>query len=109
MFVAFTAEPFPWQSDAQSWVFVRLPEDLAADVAELAADAAERAGQRRGFGSIRVDVRIGTTEWRTSLFPQAASPTAPRGYVLPLKAAVRKSAGVEIGRPVTLEIRLLDL
>lgn len=105
MFVEFDAEPYHWQGDEQSWVFVRLPDDLAADVAELSADAAARAGSRRGFGSVRVEVRTGASEWRTSLFPQAS----PRGYVLPLKAAVRKAEGIEAGTPVTVRIRLLDL
>ena len=109
MFTEFTAEPFYWQGDTQSWVFARLPRELADDVAELADDARARTGSTRGFGSIRVEARIGASEWRTSLFPEARSQKRPRGYLLPLKAAVRKAEGIEPGRPVTVRIRLLDL
>jgi len=106
VFVECESVPFHWRGDAQSWVFARLPDELAADIAELAADAAARGGAaRRGLGSVRVEARIGASEWRTSVFPQAE----PRGYVLPLKSAVRKAEGVVVGAPVAIRIRLLDL
>ena len=105
MHVEFEAEPFLWQGGEQTWVFIRLPDELAADIAELAADAGALGGGRRGFGTVRVEVQLGSSSWRTSLFPQAS----PRGYLLPLKGAVRKAEGVDAGAPVVVRIRLLDL
>ena len=69
-----------------SWHFLRLP-------AELAEDIALEAGPREGFGSIRVEACIGSTTWRTSLFPEAATAT----FVLPVKRSVRQAEGLEAG------------
>jgi hypothetical protein len=50
---------------------------------------------------VRVHAQIGATTWATSVFPDKA-----RGaFVLPVKAAVRKAEGLEVGDtvPVSLE------
>ena len=44
------------------------------------------------FGSIRVKAKIGTTEWKTSIFPAREGT-----YLLPLKAAVRKKEEMSTG------------
>ena len=80
-----------------SWTFVDLPTDLADEI----ADAAE--GVSRGFGSVRVEATIGTTTWRTSIFPGAET------YVLPIKAAVRRRESVEAGDVARVRLRLGDL
>jgi len=55
-----------------------------------------------GWGMIPVHVRIGKTEWQTSLFPKDGS------YIVPLKDKVRKAEKLEEGDNVTvrLEVRL---
>lgn len=94
---SFTAELWRWSGDA-AWHFVTLPEATADDIEELAA------GRERGFGSVPVRVTIGATSWTTSLFPskEAAS------YVLPVKAGVRRSEGLEAGdeAAITVEVAL---
>ena len=40
--------------------------------------------------------------WTTSIFPQKSG-----GYVLPVKAAVRRDAGIAAGDAVTVSIELL--
>lgn len=52
-------------------------------------------GQRRGFGSIRVEAQIGKTAWRTSVFP-----TKEGTYLLPVKESVRDKEGLTIGESV---------
>ena len=86
-----------WQHSADSgWHFVALPEDLADDLEE-------RYGQRAaGFGSLRVDVRIGATRWSTSIFPDTKRGT----YVLPVKKAVRTAEGLADGSTVEVELRV---
>lgn len=81
--------------DPGSWHFLTLP-------AELSEDVALEAGPRKGFGSIRVDVSIGSTTWRTSVFPDAATGS----FVLPVKKQVRQSEGLRAGAicGVTLEV-----
>jgi hypothetical protein len=67
----FTAELWEWESQA-SWYFVSLPPEMADEIEDMAG---ARAG---GFGSVRVEVAIGATTWRTSVFPDKKRAT----YVL---------------------------
>ena len=76
-----------------SWHFLTLPDEVADDVAF-------EAGPRGGFGSVRVEVSIGSSTWRTSLFPDSKSDS----FVLPVKKPVRKSNGLRAGD--TCEVRL---
>lgn len=94
---AFEATLWLWEGDAP-WHFVTVPEQLS-DAIEWHAAA---NGQERGFGSVRVEVTVGATTWRTSLFPDKG-----RGaYVLPVKRAVRAAEGLEAGSDVRVELRL---
>ncbi|MBO1903087.1 DUF1905 domain-containing protein [Leucobacter weissii] len=97
MFVEFSAVPYRWEARRDEWVFVDLPEDLSADLAEIPRP-------RRDFDSMRVEARIGLTVWRTSIFQ-----ASPERFILPLKRAVREAEGVEVGRETTVRIELLDL
>lgn len=93
----FTAEL--WEHDGPAaWCFVDLPHDAADDIADLADD-------RTAFGSVRVEVTVGATTWRTSLFPDRKRAT----YVLPMKRAVRAAEVLEVGDEVRVHLRLLDL
>lgn len=78
------------------WFFVTVEGEPAAAL-KLAG-----LGLTAGFGSLPVRASIGATSWRTSVFPQKES----GGWLLPLKAAVRKSAGIDEGDEieVTLEV-----
>ena len=77
-----------WLHDGGSWHFVAVPEDDADTIEEMyGADAG-------GFGSVRVEVTIGATVWRTSLFPDSKRKT----YVLPIKKSVRLSEGLRAGQ-----------
>lgn len=92
----FTSPLWRWEAQ-QTWRFVTVPADLSDEIAEL-------AGPSGGFGAVRVEVRVGRTTWRTSLFPDAG-----RGaYVLPLKKAVRQAEGLADGEPVTVALRLVE-
>ena len=100
--VTFTAELWRWtarkeSADVDGWCFVTLPLDLADEVRE-------RAGEPRGFGSVRVRVRVGTTTWDTSVFPDAASGS----FALPVKKAVRVAAGVTEGDLLTVTLSVRD-
>lgn len=100
MVYEFDAVIFEWSARRHDrWTFVGLPEDVADDVMERGSAVA------RGFGSLRVDVAIGLTRWRTSIFPSDAD----RTYVLPLKKAVRVAQGVDTGDTVHVRLSLVDL
>lgn len=90
----FSADLYEWDArDDASWVFVTLPADLAEDIRDMGLP-------QRGFGSVKVRVRCGSSEWRTSVFPDSKSGS----YVLPLKKAVRTRERLEIGATAVFEI-----
>jgi hypothetical protein len=86
----FRAELWEWEAKA-GWFFLTLPEELADDIRARTDD-----GLRRGFGSVRVEVTIGGTTWRTSVFPDTSSGS----YVLPVKKPVRTAEGIDPGDTV---------
>jgi hypothetical protein len=90
----FRAELWRWQDG--SWFFVTLPSDLSADLRV-------EAGPPRGFGSVRVEVTLGSSVWRTSVFPDKASGS----FVLPVKKAVRDAEGLDEGDECDVSLRLL--
>ena len=94
---AFSAELWNLESMG-AWVFVTLPLDLSLSIKEVPRPPAP------GFGSLRVVARIGDTEWRTSIFPEAKTGC----YVLPVKKAVRAAEGVSLGDTVTVSLELVD-
>jgi hypothetical protein len=80
-----------------SWHFVTIPGDLAEDIIG-------EAGQRNAFGSIRVEATIGTTTWRTSLFPDEV-----RGaLLLPVKKQVRSTEDLSDGSPCHVALSIVD-
>jgi hypothetical protein len=89
----FTAALWEWKG---SWVFATLPVEMSADIKHFTRHSA------RGFRSVRVKVRIGDTDWDSSLFPDKES----GAYFLPIKIAIRKAEGLEIGDSVDVAINV---
>ena len=87
-----------WRWEAQdAWRFVTVPTDLTVDIRLT-------GGPPKGFGSVRVEVTVGATIWRTSVFPESH-----RGsFVLPIKKAVRQAEDLDDGDEVTVTLRVLD-
>ena len=83
----------------QGWHFVALPLDVAAEIDDLTT------GLRRGFGSVKVVVTIGGSEWRTSLFPDSTRGT----LLLPVKKAVRAAEQLDADQDVSVHLRLAEL
>jgi hypothetical protein len=98
--VTFEAELWVWEARrTDSWTFVSLPADESEDIRDL-------VGVRTtGFGAVRVQVTVGRTRWRTSIFPDSARGT----YVLPIKKAVRKAEHLDPGDTATVTVELIDL
>lgn len=80
-----------------SWHFVTLPFDLTDEIDDLTS------GSTGGFGSVRVEVSVGATTWRTSVFPDRAASS----FILPLKAAVRTAERIGAGDRITVTLRLV--
>jgi hypothetical protein len=92
----FTAQLWEHEPDRLgSWHFLTLP-------AELAEQVVAEAGPRHGFGSIRVEVRMGTTSWRTSLFPDSTTGS----LLLPVKRDVRLAERIAPGSSCEVTVHL---
>ena len=89
----FSAELWLYEGK-DAWHFVTLPEDLSDLIEERFGSAA------RGFGSLRVAVAVGGTEWSTSIFPSKSAAS----YVLPVKAAVRSAEDISTGDEVAVRL-----
>jgi hypothetical protein len=90
-----TGELWLWQVGA-GWTFLTLPLDVADEIRATSV--------RRGFGSVRVEATLGSSTWKTSVFPDSKSGS----YVLPVKAQVRKREAVGDGDPVTVTLQVLE-
>ena len=101
MVFVFDAELWLWDARRMdTWTFVTVPADASEQIRELAA------GLPRGFGSVRVEVTMGGTTWKTSIFPGSGTDGC---YVLPVKKAVRKAERLDVGDIAKTEIALIDL
>jgi len=95
--LTFTSLLWIWRGEAAGrWYFVTVPDEQSAEI------KAHAFGTPRGFGSVRVEARIGDVSWRTSVFPLNSG-----GYLLPIKAEVRKKTGLATGDEVDVELDLL--
>ena len=94
--IAVTAPLRLWSGGQGSWHFLTVPEERCGEI------RAEAFSGPRGFGSVRVEATINGVSWRTSVFPQKSG-----GYILPVKAEVRRKAGIAAGDEVTFTLELL--
>lgn len=90
MDIELVGEVVEWRGPAP-YVFVVLPPDAADLVDEVKADVAY-------WGVVPVRAWIGTTEFTTAMFPREDT------WFLPLKVAVRRSEGIDLGQLV--EVRM---
>jgi hypothetical protein len=91
----FSGDIWYWRGPSPFY-FVTVPAEQSSDLKAISCIVSY------GWGVIPVHVRIGKTEWRTSLFPKAGL------YLVPLKDSVHKAEGLKEGDSVTiwLEVRL---
>jgi hypothetical protein len=87
----FTGRIFVWRGPAP-YYYVALPGEDSADLKEASALLTY------GWGVIPVQVRIGDTEWETSLFPKDGR------YLVPLKDRVRRAEGLDEGDEITVRM-----
>lgn len=95
MIIEFEGKLIYWRGPAP-YVFVAVPEDESDDIKAVSALVTY------GWGVIPVHVRIGKTEWETSLFPKNGR------YLVPIRVSVQRSEDLEVDDTVLvqLEVRL---
>ena len=79
-----------------AWHFVNLSAKQSSHIRKLfGAEAA-------AWGSLPVTVRIGETEWKTSIFPSKKSSS----YLFAIKAEVRKKEHIRAGDTITATVQI---
>jgi hypothetical protein len=95
----FTLQAKVWLYPGMAgWHFITIPADVSEEIKDRFGD------KKRGWGSLPVEVTVGTTTWKTSIFPDIKA----QAYVLPIKSDVRRKEGIVANTSVTLllEIRV---
>jgi len=91
MNIEFNGKIWFWKGPAP-WYFVTIPAKQCRDLKAILKLVT------CGWGMIPVHVRIGKTEWTTSLFPKDGH------YIVPIKASVRKAENLEECDKVTVQL-----
>lgn len=93
MHITFEGEIFYWRGPAP-YLFVAVPDAPSQDLKTISGLVTY------GWGVIPVRVRIGGTEWRTSLFPKAGR------YLVPIRVSVQKVENLKVGDRVTIALEV---
>jgi hypothetical protein len=89
----FASEIWYWRGPSP-FHFVTIADSHARDLQAISAAVTY------GWGVVPATVRIGQTEWKTSLFPKDG------GYALPIKDKVRKAERLQVGDTVTVRLEV---
>jgi hypothetical protein len=81
-----------------AWHFVTIEKE---DAAEIKKD--HLSPIRQGFGAIPVNVTIGETTWKTSIFPEKEG-----SYLLPLKKQVREKEKIAKGDTISFTVQVIN-
>jgi hypothetical protein len=93
MNLEFTGSIWYWRGPAP-WYFVTVPAEQGSDLKGIASFVTY------GWGVIPVRVRIGRTEFQTSLFPKDDR------YLVPIKVSVRKAENLKEGDSVIVRLEV---
>lgn len=91
----FSGEIWYWRGPAPFY-YVTVPEENSSRIREIAAESTY------GWGMIPVHATIGDTTWYTAMFAKDG------GYVLPVKAAIRRAEDVDDGDVVAVTLDVLE-
>ncbi|MBI5297221.1 MAG: DUF1905 domain-containing protein [Chloroflexi bacterium] len=93
MIIEFNGTIIFWKGPAP-WFFVAVPELQSRDLKSISNLVTY------GWGVIPVHVRIGRTEFETSLFPKDGL------YLVPIKASVRKAEKLSEGDEISVRLEV---
>jgi hypothetical protein len=93
MIIEFKGKIWFWQGPAP-WYFVTVPARHSREIKAVSGFVTY------GWGMIPVHVRIGKTDWETSLWPKDGR------YIVPIKTSVRTAENLEKGDKVTVRLEL---
>lgn len=93
MILEFSGMLFYWRGPSP-YYFVTVPAEQSSDIKAISPLVTY------GWGVIPVTVRLGQSEWKTSLFPKNG------GYLVPIKDSVRNAEALGQGDEVTLRLEV---
>lgn len=91
MHIEFDGPIWYWRGPSP-WFFVSVPEDACVRIRGIARSVTY------GWGMIPARVRIGATEWKTSLWPKDG------GYIVPVNTSIRRAE--QVGEGAVVRVRL---
>jgi len=93
MEIEFSGKIIFWKGPSP-WFFVTVPAKQSRDIKAISNMVTY------GWGVIPVHVRIGKTEYTTSLFPKDGR------YLVPIKASIRKAENLDKGDKVNIQLEI---
>lgn len=93
MIIEFSSEIIFWRGPAP-YYYIAVPDEQSADIKTISRYVTY------GWGVIPVRVRIGSTEWETSLFPKDGR------YLIPIRVSVRKAENLDLGDEVSVWLKV---
>ena len=84
-----------------AWYFVTIDGEAGEALSAIALMRRLEGGRKPGWGALKVTVSVGGSRWSTSVFP-----SKDMGWMLPVKAGVRKAERLGEGDQVSLEIEV---
>ena len=93
MIIEFSGEIWFWRGPAP-WYFVTVPAEQSNEIKAIARTVTY------GWGAIPVQVQLGKSVWKTSLFPKDGR------YLVPIKTSVRRAENQEEGDTVRLRLEI---
>lgn len=93
--IQFETEIIEWRGPAP-YLFAPIPDEHTGEIRFVSQIASY------GWGVIPGEAEIGSTRFTTSLFPRNGA------YLLPIKVAVQKHAGIGLGDKVSVVLTIRD-
>lgn len=96
-----TAPLWRWTGgNGGTWFFVTIGGAAGEALSATALMRRLESGRRPGWGSVKVAVTVGNSTWATSAFPSKDT-----GWIVPIKAEVRRAEALAEGESCELQIR----
>lgn len=84
---------FKWTGKG-AWFFIRIEKETAEKIKDNFGMYA------KGWGSLPVNVTVGNSTWKTSIFPDKAT------YLLPIKSQIRKAENIKESDTLTINLEI---
>ena len=92
----FKAKVWKYKGPA-GWYFVTLPRKLSMTIRK------NHGLSEEGWGRLKANASIGKCKWQTAIWFDSKA----GGYLLPIKASVRKAADVDAGSSISVSLQLV--